>query len=159
MPNPDKPEFREDDSWFSPAQLAQVTPADAADSLHSPVPTQMVSNGEYMPYPQTDKQKRVEARIRELADGAAHDLGMTRRRFLASTGGMAAAFLAMNDVFGPIFKVRPEEMYEPAAFAQNGAPSDLFVLDTAAHRQVQPQLRQPQLAGDRPGRTQPPEPE
>ena len=133
MPNPNKPEFREDDSWFSPAQLAQVTPADAADSLHSPAPTQMVSNGEYMPYPQTDKQKRVEARIRELADGAAHDLGMTRRRFLASTGGMAAAFLAMNDVFGPIFKVRPEEMYEPAAFAQNGAPSDLFVLDTQLH--------------------------
>jgi len=133
VPNPNKPEFREDDSWFSPAQLAQVTPADAADSLHSPVPTQMVSNGEYMPYPQTDKQKRVEARIRELADGAAHDLGMTRRRFLASTGGMAAAFLAMNDVFGPIFKVRPEEMYEPAAFAQNGAPSDLFVLDTQLH--------------------------
>ena len=133
MPNPNKPEFREDDSWFSPAQLEQVTPADAADSLHSPVPTQMVSNGEYMPYPQTDKQKRVEARIRELADGAAHDLGMTRRRFLAGTGGMAAAFLAMNDVFGPIFKVRPEEMYEPAAFAQNGAPSDLFVLDTQLH--------------------------
>ena len=53
-----RPEYREDDAWFSQAQLAQVTPADVADTFRSPVPTQMVSNGEYMPYPQTDKQKR-----------------------------------------------------------------------------------------------------
>ncbi|GAC1320275.1 MAG: hypothetical protein NVSMB2_16100 [Chloroflexota bacterium] len=46
---------------------------------------------------------------------------------------MAAAFLAMNDVFGPMFKVRPIEMYEPTAFAQNAAPADLFVLDTQLH--------------------------
>ena len=56
-----KPEFREDDSWFSEEQLAQLTPADEADDLHAPVPTQMVSNGEYMPFPQTAKQKEVEA--------------------------------------------------------------------------------------------------
>src|SRR5919197_972959 len=125
--------YREDDAWFSSAQLAHVAPADAVDTFRSPVPTQMVSNGEYMPYPQTDKQKRVEARISELADAAARDLRLSRRQFLATTGGMAAAFLAMNDVFGPIFKVRPAEMYESAAFAQTGAPSDLFVFDTQLH--------------------------
>ena len=128
-----KPEYREDDAWFSPAQLAQVAPADVADTFRSPVPTQMVSNGEYMPHPQTEQQQRVEARIQELSDGAARALGLSRRRFLATTGGMAAALLAMNDVFGPIFKVRPVEMYEPAAFAQAGAPADLFVLDTQLH--------------------------
>jgi uncharacterized protein len=128
-----KPEFREDDAWFSQAQLAEVAPADVVDTFRSPVPTRMVSNGEYMPYPQTERQKRVEARLKQLADGAARDLGMSRRRFLATTGGMAAAFLAMNDVFGPIFKVRPEELYEPAAFAQTGAPADLFVFDTQLH--------------------------
>jgi len=63
-----KQEFREDDSWFSEEQLEQLTPADEADQLHSPVPTQMVSNGEYVPYPQTEKQKQVEHRIKELAD-------------------------------------------------------------------------------------------
>jgi predicted TIM-barrel fold metal-dependent hydrolase len=128
-----KPEFREDDSWFSQAQLAQLAPADAADALRSPVPTQMVSNGEYMPYPQTDKQKQVEARIAALADAAASRLGMSRRRFLATSGGMAAAFLAMNDVFGPIFKIRAADMFEAAAFAQTGAPTDLFVFDTQLH--------------------------
>jgi predicted TIM-barrel fold metal-dependent hydrolase len=127
------PEYREDDSWFSNAQLAEVATADAVDTFRSPVPTQMVSNGEYMPYPQTEKQKQVEHRITELADTAAKDLGITRRRFLATSGGMAAAFLAMNDVFGPIFNVRQVDMYEPTAFAQTGAPADLFVVDTQLH--------------------------
>jgi predicted TIM-barrel fold metal-dependent hydrolase len=127
------PEYREDDSWFSDAQLAVVATADAVDTFRSPVPTQMVSNGEYLPYPQTEKQKQVESRIKELADTAAKDLGMTRRRFFATSGGMAAAFLAMNDVFGPIFNVRRVDMYEPTAFAQTGAPADLFVVDTQLH--------------------------
>jgi predicted TIM-barrel fold metal-dependent hydrolase len=127
------PEYREDDSWFSDAQLAVVATADAVDTFRSPVPTQMVSNGEYLPYPQTEKQRQVESRVKELADTAAKDLGMTRRRFFATSGGMAAAFLAMNDVFGPIFNVRRVDMYEPAAFAQTGAPADLFVVDTQLH--------------------------
>src|SRR2546428_13629091 len=58
-----KPESREDDSWFSEAQLDRLAPADHADRVHSPIPTQMVSNGEYMPIGQTDKQKEVEARL------------------------------------------------------------------------------------------------
>src|SRR5688572_20967918 len=99
------PGYREDDSWFSEAQLAQVAPADAAETFPSPVPTQMVSNGEYMPCPQTEKQKRVEARIKELTHSASRHLGISRRQFLAGTGGMAAAFLAMNEVFGKTFDV------------------------------------------------------
>ena len=127
------PGFREDDSWFSEEQLAKVAPADEAETFPSPVPTQMVSNGEYMPYPQTEKQKQVEARIKELAHTASKDLGISRRKFLAGTGGMAAAFLAMNEVFGRIFNVSPIEMFEPAAFAESGAPTNLFVLDTQLH--------------------------
>src|SRR2546430_12903367 len=77
-----------------------------------PIPTQIVSNGEYMPPPQTEGQKRVEARTLELADGAAKKLGMSRRQFLAGTGGMAAALLAMNEVFGRFFDVNPIDMFE-----------------------------------------------
>jgi hypothetical protein len=128
-----QPGYREDDSWFSEAQLARVAPADAADPFPSPVPTRMVSNGEYMPCPQTDKQQRVEHRIKELADTASRKLGMSRRKFLATSGGMAAAFLAMNEVFGRIFDVGPLEMFEPAAFAATGAPPNLFVFDTQLH--------------------------
>ena len=124
---------RETDVWLSDEQLAKCTRADEADDLHSPIPTQMVSNGEHMPIPQTEDQKRVEARIKELADSAAKKLNLSRRQFLATSGGMAAGFLAMNEVYGRFFSVDEEEMYEPAAHAKNGPPDDLFVLDDQLH--------------------------
>jgi hypothetical protein len=94
----------------------------------------MVSNGEYMPHPQTDQQKHVEFRIKELADSAAKKLGISRRQFLAGTGGMAAAFLAMNEVFGKrFFNVSPVDMFESAAYAETGPPQDLFVFDDQTH--------------------------
>src|SRR5712671_388008 len=127
------PGSREEDTWFSEEQLTKVAPADEVDELRSPIPTQMVSNGEYMPELQTDQQKRVEARLKELADGAAKKLGVSRRQFLGSSGGMAASFIAMNDVFGKFFKVNKEEMFEPAAFAANTTPKNLFVLDDQLH--------------------------
>lgn len=129
-----KPEYREDDSWFSKEQLEKLTPADnGAGDARLPIPTQMVSNGEYLPHPQTEKQKRVEARINELADEASKQLNMSRRRFLASAGGIAASFLAMNEVFGRFFEVRPIDMLVPEAFAESGAPPNLFVFDTQLH--------------------------
>src|SRR6266446_4123620 len=90
------PGSREEDSWLSERQLAGLARADQADELGSPVPTQVVSNGEYFPLPQTLQQRQVELRIAELAGQASRRLGMSRRRFLASSGGMAAAFLAMK---------------------------------------------------------------
>jgi hypothetical protein len=37
----------------------------------------MVSNGEYLPNPQTDEQKQVERRILELSTAAAKRLGIS----------------------------------------------------------------------------------
>ena len=127
------PGSREEDAWLSDAQLTKCTPADEAEGFDSPIPTQMVSNGEYMPYPQTDKQRQVEARIKELADSASKKLGISRRKFLAGTGGMAAALLAMNEVFGRFFDVKPIDMFESEAFAASGPPQNLFVLDDQTH--------------------------
>ncbi len=127
-----KPEFREDDSWFSDAQLDRLAPADHADQVHSPIPTQMVSNGEYMPIGQTDKQKEVEARLAALSAQAAKKLGMSRRQFLTTSGGFAASFIAMNQVFGEFFDVRAIDMLVPQAYAQ-GAPQGVFVFDDQTH--------------------------
>ena len=127
-----KPEFREDDSWFSDAQLDRLAPADHADQVHSPIPTQMVSNGEYMPIGQTDKQKEVEARLTALSAQAAKELGMSRRKFLTTSGGFAASFIAMNQVFGEFFDVRAIDMLVPQAYAQ-GAPQGVFVFDDQTH--------------------------
>jgi hypothetical protein len=47
---------------------------------------------------------------------------------------MAAAFLAMNEVYGrKYFNVRPVDMYETAAYEENGVPEDVFVFDDQTH--------------------------
>ena len=127
------PGSREEDSWFSEEQLEGLERADEADDLRSPIPTQMVSNGEYLPNPQTEQQKQVERRIAEIATEAAKKLGVSRRAFLRSSGGTAAAFIAMNGVFGRFFKVEAAELHDRAAAARNGPPRDLFVFDDQLH--------------------------
>src|SRR6266516_2914837 len=122
-----------DHGLLNEEQIAQCARADEAETFRSPVPTQMVSNGEYMPVPQTKSQKQMEERIKELAESASKKLGISRRRFLAGSGGMAASFLAMNEVFGRFFNVDPIEMFEPEAYAQAGTPRDLFVFDDQLH--------------------------
>ena len=124
--------WEEDHTLLDQSQLDKCSRAYEVDSP-SPIPTRMVSNGEYMPAPQTNQQKSVEARIQELSAFASRKLGMDRRRFLRTTGGMAAAFLAMNEVYGRFFNVNPIEMFEPAAYAESGAPRDLFVFDDQLH--------------------------
>ena len=59
--------WEEDHGLLDAKQVTKCARAETADTLRSPVPTRMISNGEYMPVPQTEKQKRVEARIEELA--------------------------------------------------------------------------------------------
>jgi len=101
-------------------------------SRATPIPTQIVSNEEFEPLPQTPDQRRVEARIGELADRYARRLGMSRRAFLQSSGGMAAAFMAMNDVFGPVFSVAEAEVLDPAARRELW-PKKEFILDLQTH--------------------------
>ncbi len=124
-----------DHTLLSDEQLAKCTRAyDAEDAdFPSPVPTRVVSNGEYMPPPQSANQKKVEARLKELADSAAKKLGVSRRQFLGSSGGMAASFMAMNDVFGKFFNVDREEMFDEDAGEHNRPPKDLFVVDDQLH--------------------------
>jgi hypothetical protein len=85
---------------------------------HLPIPTQVVSNEEYFPLPQTRKQKAVEHHLLEIATCSAKNLGIDRREFLHSACGMAAAFTALNTVFGDFFRVDAAEMLEPAAAAE-----------------------------------------
>jgi len=131
------------ETWLSEAQLAKCTRADV-DPFPSPIPTQVVSNGEWLPMPQTHEQQRIEARTNELAERAAKKLGMSRRKFMATTGGMAATFLAMNDVFGGFFNISRDALFESEAFAADGPPADLFIFDDQLHM-----IRQSHLAENR----------
>src|SRR6185503_20615117 len=85
---------------------------------HLPIPTQVVSNEEFYPLPQTSKQKAVEHHLLEMAGSRSRKLGMERLDFLRTACGMATAYAAMNEVFGPFFRVEAAEMLEPAAAAE-----------------------------------------
>lgn len=100
----------------------------------SPIPTQVVSSDEFWPMPQTARQKQVEARIKAMADEIGPKQGMDRRRFLQTSAGMAAAFLAMNEVYGPIYGVSRAEAQERGAAEQRAAQyRDQFVMDVHTH--------------------------
>ena len=98
--------WEQDRGLLGEEQVAKCERADVAEPFHAPIPTRMISNGEYMPVPQTEQQKRVEARVEALADEASKRLGISRRKFLHSSGGMAATLLAMNEVFGRFLSPR-----------------------------------------------------
>jgi uncharacterized protein len=119
--------------YLSDAELGRVMPAEVG-AFPGPVPTQVVSNGEFNPPPQTREQRQVEARLLTLADDLAPRHGMSRRQFLASSAGMAAAFLAMNEVFGPVFDVSRAEAQAPgAADTRAGSLAGQFIFDAQTH--------------------------
>ena len=68
-----------EDHWFSKDQRKKVSEAYKKD-FESPIPTQMVSNGEYVPLPQTEKQKEFVSRLHETADKFLLLLGLDPQR-------------------------------------------------------------------------------
>lgn len=99
-----------------------------------PVPTRMLSNSEFTALPQTTAQKLTEKKICRFAEKFGKKLGMSRRRFFRSSCGMAAAFLAMNSVYGTIFTVLPVEAEDPeAAESMKRLFADQFIFDVQLH--------------------------
>jgi uncharacterized protein len=107
------------------------------DENNLPIPTQIVSTEEFAPLDQTGEQKRVESRLIEIAGDSSKRLGISRRRFLASTGGMAAAFLALNSVFGNFFEVDESELFESSASDEKP-----FIFDIHTHHVAAPKIIQ-----------------
>src|ERR1700743_4348 len=100
----------------------------------TPIPTQVVSSDEYFPYPQTEKQRELQARLLDLADGLAKKQGLSRRRFFQTAAGMAASFVAMNHVFGRLFDVSEAEAATPdLANALAAKKSGQFIIDGHTH--------------------------
>jgi len=64
-------------SMLSPEDLARLS---SAESLFpSPIPVQSISSDEFMPGPQTEKQREFEVRVKEMGTQMAKRLGMSRR--------------------------------------------------------------------------------
>ncbi len=105
---------------------------DAESDFLPPIPSRIASNEEFVPPPQSAEQKEYEDRLAEISERAARRQGRSRREFLRSGSGMAAALLALNQVFGDCFEVAAEEVEDPQAFEERW-PKDQFVLDIQTH--------------------------
>ena len=55
----------------------------------------------------------MEARLLAMADDLGGKQGLDRRRFFQSAAGMAASFVAMNEVYGLLFDATPAEAQTP----------------------------------------------
>ena len=96
-----------------------------------PLPMKLPAHGGNIGSPQ---QRSVENRLLDMADEISRRMGISRRRFLAGASGMAAAFMALNAVHGPLFLVDPAEAADPGAAAQRLAKlQDQFIFDVQTH--------------------------
>jgi hypothetical protein len=118
---------------LSDEELKQLAPAELAASA-TPVPVQVVSSDEFLPIPQTARQKQVEARMNALADEYGPKNGLSRRRFFQTAAGMTTAFVAMNEVYGPLYGAAPAEAKSvELAQARADGLKDQFIMDVHTH--------------------------
>ena len=105
---------------------------DAQLEAPSPIPTRVASNEEFIPPPQTPEQKEVEARLAEISEDAARRQGLSRRDFLRTGSGVAAALVAFNQVFGDCYDVNAAEVDDQKAFEEKW-PKEQFIFDVQTH--------------------------
>ena len=107
---------------------------DFRKNVDSPMPTQVVSNEELCPRPQTEKQKQVEYLIGEISAARAKKLGMERRDFMRTSMGLATCFLASNLAYGKNYwEVDEIETWEAAPYNEKWPKSNYFIIDVQAH--------------------------
>jgi uncharacterized protein len=106
---------------------------DRKKGVDSPMPTQVLSNEEFIPRPQSQQQKQVEYLIGQMAEEKSKKLGMDRRTFMASAMGLATCFLASNKVWGKIWEVDEAETLDKAAYAEHLPKGEYFVMDVQTH--------------------------
>ncbi len=112
---------------------ARLTPSEFLEDA-TPIPTQMVSSDECLPFPQSEKQRELQARLLHLGDGLAKRQGLSRRQFFQTAAGMAAAYVALNETFGGLFDVSSAEAATPEmAQARADALKDQFIMDMHTH--------------------------
>ncbi len=118
---------------LSTEDLEKLIPAECA-RFRSPIPTQSVSSDEFLPAAQTAKQREFEARVKQIGTELAKKQGVSRRVFFQGAAGMAAAFVAMNDTFGPLYMVSRAEAQTPElANARATALKGQFIMDMHTH--------------------------
>jgi hypothetical protein len=116
----------------------------APDDDHLPIELGPVSNGEYVPAPQTPVLREAERRARDLVDRQSRRRGMSRRDFLRTSMATAAVFFALEACSteertartgrkpGGTLQVPEESTVDPDA-ARDVLGGDQFVFDSQTH--------------------------
>jgi predicted TIM-barrel fold metal-dependent hydrolase len=118
---------------LSHREIAELLPSELCPH-RTPIPTQTVSSDEFYPAPQNSQQREVEARLLAMADEFGGKSGLDRRRFFQTASGMAAAFVAMNEVYGEVFDAsRAEAAVPEQAQARAESLKDQFIMDMHTH--------------------------
>jgi hypothetical protein len=119
--------------FLSESELAKLTPAELLPH-QTPIPTQVVSSDEFVPDPQNEKQREVEARLLAMADELGPKHGLDRRGFFRTAAGMAASFFVMNEVYGALFAATAAEAATPAMAQERAdALKGQFIMDMHTH--------------------------
>jgi len=102
--------------------------------LRSPIPFRTGSNGEFMPRPPSEQDHRAEERYRRVVDDNARKLGISRRQFIESSCGTAAALLVINQVYGcgDNYNIDPNAAID-ADTACHALAGDQFIFDVQTH--------------------------
>jgi hypothetical protein len=116
----------------------------SSEDEHLPVELGPVSNGEYVPPPQTPLLRETERRARELVDRQARRRGMSRRDFLRTSMATAALFFTLEACSseqhsarsgtkpGGRLKIPADSTVDPDA-ARETLGGDEFVVDLQTH--------------------------
>ena len=102
--------------------------------LRSPIPFRTGSNGEFAPRAPTDRDARAEEAYRRIVDTNARRLGVSRRQFIESSCGTAAALLVINSVYGcgDNYKVDTDAAIDDAKACQVLGGNE-FIFDVQTH--------------------------
>ncbi len=102
--------------------------------LSFPLPTRVMSNGEFDAPPRTALQRRAQIAMLDLARRYGKPLGLDPRGYFRTDSGLAAGFLAMNMVYGEHFAAGADEAADPeAARERSGGLAGQFILDDQTH--------------------------
>ncbi|SVD22328.1 uncharacterized protein METZ01_LOCUS375182, partial [marine metagenome] len=119
--------------WLTEQQLRQLHRGWKM-ARETPVPTRVVSSGECYPPAQSREQRAVESLIHDEAMQRAQRMGLRPHVYLRSRSGMAASFMAMNQVHGEVFSVDSAEVEDQEAAREiHARTSDQFIFDVHTH--------------------------
>jgi hypothetical protein len=114
--------------------LSPASNSTQPEAERTPIPTRIFASEEYAPPPQTQQQKIVESRLKELGSQMAQKLGITRRRFFQSASGLAASYFVMNEVYGQVFDASHKEATTPElARARSESLRQQLIFDAHTH--------------------------